>query len=97
MYKYMVLKVLEVVDHPYEDVQPCEYNGKTVFDGVEEAKDALAQSVLDFINESGLGLKDLANMIAYDKIRFRAIPLEVGRLYINSKQNVEWRITKIEI
>ena len=94
MYKYMVLKI---VDHPYEDVQSCEYNGKTVFDNVEEAKNALAQSVLDFINECGFSLKDLANMIAHNKILFRATPLEVGRLYIRSKRNVEWRITKIEI
>lgn len=93
MYKYMVLKV---VDHPYEDVQTCEYNGKAVFDNMEEAKSALAQSILDFINESGLGLKDLANMIAYDKIRFRATALEVGRLCIDSERKVEWRITKIE-
>lgn len=35
MEKYMVLKVF---DHPYEDIQPCEYNGKTVFDSVGEAK-----------------------------------------------------------
>lgn len=94
MTKYMVLRIF---DYPYEDVQPCEYNGKTVFDDVEEAKNALAQSILDYINEYGFGLKDLVNMITNEKVWFRTTELEVGRLYINSERNVEWRITRIEI
>lgn len=94
MTKYMVLRIF---DYPYEDVQPCEYNGKTVFDNAGEAKNALEQSVLDFFNECELGLKDLVNMIANNKILFRATVSEVGRLYIRSERNVEWRITKIEI
>lgn len=94
MTKYMVLRVF---NPPYDDVQTCEHNGKTVFDNVEEARDALAQSILDFINECGFSLKDIANMIANQKILFRATTLEVGRFYIRSERNVEWRITKIEI
>lgn len=39
MTKYMVLRIF---DYPYEDVQSCEYNGKTVFDNVKEVKDAMA-------------------------------------------------------
>ena len=103
MTKYMVLRVF-VFDYPYEEVKPCEYNGKTVFDNVEEAKNALAQSVLDFINERGFGLKDLVNMITHEKVWFRTtvkekeiLFLEVGNPYINSEQNAEWRITKVEI
>lgn len=34
--------VLMIFDHPYEDVQSCEYNGKTAFDNVKEVKDAMA-------------------------------------------------------
>lgn len=94
MEKYMVLKVF---DHPYEDIQPCEYNGKTVFDSVGEAKNALAQSVLDFFNECGFSLKDIANMIAHEEVWFRTAALEVGRLYINTERQVEWRITRIKI
>lgn len=97
MVKYMVLKVFS---HPYENIQPCEYDGKTVFGSIGEAKDALSQSVLDFINECGFSLKDLVNMIANNKILFRTtitIASEAGRLYIRSERNVEWRITKIEI
>lgn len=101
MTKYMVLRIF---DNPYEDVQPCEYNGKTVFDSAEEAKNALEQSVLDFFNECGLGLKDLVNMIAHEKIWFRTtvkekdiLFLESGNPYINSEQNAKWRITKVEI
>lgn len=94
MTKYMVLKVFS---HPYENVVPCEYNGKMVFDSVEEAKNALAQSILDFFNECGFSLKDLANMIAHEKVWFRTAALEVGRLYINTERQVEWRITTTEI
>lgn len=93
MTKYMVLRIF---DHPYEDVQPCEYNGKTVFDNAGEAKNALAQSVLDFFNECGLGLKDLVNMIAHNKILFGTTASEVSRLCIDSERKVEWRITRIE-
>lgn len=93
MTKYMVLRIF---DHPYEDVQPCEYNGKTVFDGVGEAKNALAQSVLDFINECGFSLKDLVNMIAHEEVWFGTTALEVSRLCIDSERKVEWCITRIE-
>lgn len=94
MTKYMVLRIF---DHPYEDVQPCEYNGKTVFDNVTEAKDALAQSILDFVNECGFSLKDLVNMIAHEEVWFGTTALEVSRLCIDSERKVEWRITRIEI
>lgn len=93
MTKYMVLRIF---DHPYEDVQPCEYNGKTVFDNAGEAKNALEQSVLDFFNECGLGLKDLVNMIAHEEIWFGTTASEVSRLCIDSERKVEWRITRIE-
>ena len=88
--------VLRIFDYPYEDVQPCEYNGKTVFDNAGEAKNALEQSVLDFFNECGFGLKDLVNMIAHEKIWFGTTASEVSRLCIDSERKVEWRITRIE-
>ena len=94
MTKYMVLRIF---DYPYEDVQSCEYNGKTVFDNVKEVKDAMAQSVLDYINECGFGLKDFVNMITNEKVLFNNAELESGRLYIYSERDVEWRIIKIEI
>lgn len=93
MTKYMVLRIF---DYPYEDVQPCEYNGKTVFDNAGEAKNALEQSVLDFFNECGLSLKDLVNMIAHEEIWFGTTASEVSRLCIDSERKVEWRITRIE-
>lgn len=99
MVKYMVLKVFS---HPYENIQPCEYDGKTVFGSIGEAKDALSQSLLDFVNELGLGVKDLANMIAREEIRmalnwYSTNTSEVGRLYIDAERQVEWRIMRIEI
>lgn len=95
MVKYMVLKV---IGHPYEDVQPCEYNGKTAFGSVGEAKNALSQYLLDLINELGLGVKDLANMIAREEIRWYSTNAsEVGRLYIDVERQFEWRIIRIEI
>lgn len=93
MVKYMVLKVFS---HPYENIQPCEYDGKTVFGSIGEAKDALAQSVLDFINECGFSLKDLVNMIAHEEVWFGTPASEVSRLCIDSERKVEWRITRIE-
>lgn len=95
MVKYMVLKVFS---HPYENIQSCEYNGKTVFDSIGEAKNALSQYLLDLINELGLGVKDIANMIAREEIRwYSANASEVGRLYIDAERQVEWRIMRIEI
>lgn len=95
MVKYMVLKVF---GHPYENIQSCEYNGKTVFDSVGEAKNALSQYLLDLINELGLGVKDLANMIAREEIRwYNTNVSEVGRLYIDVERQFEWRIIRIEI
>lgn len=95
MVKYMVLKVFS---HPYENIQPCEYNGKTVFGSIGETKDALSQSLLDFINELGLGVKDLIKMIAHEEIRWYSTNAsEVGRLYIDAERQAEWRIIRIEI
>lgn len=95
MVKYMVLKVF---GHPYENIQSCEYNGKTVFDSIGEAKNALSQYLLDLINELGLGVKDIANMIAREEIRwYNTNASEVGRLYIDVERQFEWRIIRIEI
>lgn len=95
MVKYMVLKVF---GHPYENIQSCEYNGKTVFDSIGEAKNALSQYLLDFINELGFSVKDLANMIAREEIRWYSTNAsEAGRLYIDVERQFEWRIIRIEI